>query len=405
MPDFWRSIWRPFYFKQEAPEVNMDLQGNWGSMEALNFFSSFKAENFHYAGQYTPFAGGKISVVHNYVALNALSIRGREGACAGWVDWLYVESEDEPVIVRTELESTLPLEYYTIFEYARSTAEQFKSVRPPHLLIQGTFASDTYFLEDRTLYTIIANTEHPVSFLDIPLDSLQFEAKKASGILKVNPLAFKFAEGYGGGSVLWDAKNASLGFDIHLDKANRDLILSSLPYFESFKNPFQKESKRQSKPGFFSLTIDAKGDPSRLDTFIGSGTVMLEEEDLGRVNLLGGMSAIIPITSMSLNRAESTFSLEDSILHFPDGVVSGPTAKIMANGTYAIPNQWLDFKVRVYPLAKVPVIAQALLVLAPLSEMFSLHLEGPIDDLNWSFSHASSKQVQRRQSHFTHFNK
>lgn len=411
MPDFWRGIWRPFHFKSEAPGMDMDLRGNWEAIEDLSFFSSFKASDFLYSGQYVPQAEGLVSVVYNYVSLDSLDIRGRQGACTGWVDWLYVKSEDGPIIVRAELDSALPLEYYTVFDYARSTAEQFSSTTPPHLLIKGSFASETYFPEDRTEYTVIADAKNPVSFLDIPLDSLQFEAKKSLGVLHVDQLAFEFAKGQGGGIVSWDATHAALEFDMFLNKADRDLILSSLPYFESFKDPLGKESKEGDTPGLLSLTVDVKGDPDDWGTFIGKGTVLLEEEDLGRINLLGGMSQflnailVIPLTSMSLNKAESSFTLESNVLTFPDGIVSGPTAKIMARGTYVIPDQWLDFKLRVYPLAKVPIIAQALLILAPLSEMFSLHLEGPVSDLDWSFTHASTKQEPYKRGHFARAHK
>jgi len=411
MPDFWRGIWRPFHFKKEAPKVDMDLRGNWKAIETLSFFSSFKARDFLYSGQYVAQVDGLVSVIYNYVSLDSLDIRGRQGACTGWVDWLYVESEDGPIIVRAELDSTLPLEYYTVFDYARSTAEQFSSIIPPHLLIKGSFASETYFPEDRTEYTIVADTKSSVSFLDIPLDALQFKARKSLGVLHVDPLAFEFAKGKGGGTVSWDAKNAVLEFDMFLNKADRDLILSSLPYFESFKDPLGKETKDDDTPGLFSLTIDAKGDPDDWGTFVGAGTVLLEEEDLGRINLLGGMSEflnvilILPLTSMTLNKAESSFTLEDNILNFPDGIVSGPTAKITARGSYLIPDQWLDFKIRVYPLARVPIIGQALLILAPLSEVFSLHLEGPVSDLDWSFTHASIKQDSYKRGHFARAHK
>lgn len=48
---------------------------------------------------------------------------------------------------------------------------------------------------------------------------------------------------------------------------------------------------------------------------------------------------VIPLTSMSLNKAEPSFTLESNVLTLPDGIVSGPTAKIMARGTYVIPDQ------------------------------------------------------------------
>ena len=103
----------------------------------------------------------------------------------------------------------------------------------------------------------------------------------------MDQLAFEFAKGQGGGTVSWDATHAALEFDMFLNKVDRDLILSSLPYFESFKDPLGKESKEGDTPGLLSLTVDIKGDPDDWGTFIGKGTVLLEEEDLGRINLWG----------------------------------------------------------------------------------------------------------------------
>jgi hypothetical protein len=106
---------------------------------------------------------------------------------------------------------------------------------------------------------------------------------------------------------------------------------------------------------------------------------------LGASDLLKRQSTDIK-NDFEIREISTGFRIKNNFLYVEDARLSGPTTRIIANGSYHLLNHLLDVRLRFLPFAEVPLIATAFLPLRPLSKFFEMRLTGSLENPRWSFN-------------------
>ncbi len=409
LPDWWTGIWRPLSFYQTFLAGDIDIQGSWEHIEEVSLYANAQVIDCYYEQQYVPFAKSRVLLSQGNVLLDEFLIEDPLGCASGSVCWQFGQKMDGLKRCYIDLESTLPLTYFELISFARHYVDMFECSQPPKIIFSGELFSQESILTKKDNFTLTAFAEGPLAFLEIPLGQLSFVAFSNGPLIFIDPIDCKIAGGVGSGYAEWAPESRDLTLSCHLSDVDRYEVMNSFAFLKSFEEPFSKTRSNENArpPAILNASFSIKGNTDDFSSFSGQGNVSLMEKGLGEIHFLGGLSKLInaalilPIASFSLDEAHSSFLLKENLIYFPDAEITGSTMKIFAEGSYSIPDQGLNFRLSIFPCGEVPVLSQALLLLAPLNEALALQLTGTLNDPVWRFAHLAGKK-QAKLSKIAH---
>ncbi len=128
----------------------------------------------------------------------------------------------------------------------------------------------------------------------------------------------------------------------------------------------------------------AKGEAK---SFKGSGKLRIEDGDLYKIRIFGGLSrylsAIFPgLGFAAQNDLEGPFTIAEGKVETDALMLEGSTLSVMARGTYTF-DQKLDFNVEVKPLRKGGVADVVRFITMPVTKLFEFHLGGTLSEPKW----------------------
>ena len=90
--------------------------------------------------------------------------------------------------------------------------------------------------------------------------------------------------------------------------------------------------------------------------------------------------------TVDFTKGSAPFVLGKGYAHFPDVKITGPTARIDANGNLNLDTNALDFYLSLYPLGGVdfPVVSQIFSVINPLTDVVEARLQGNFEKPKWA---------------------
>jgi hypothetical protein len=146
-------------------------------------------------------------------------------------------------------------------------------------------------------------------------------------------------------------------------------------------------------PGQLDLALGGELTLGKPETFEAEGKARLRDAQLGKLQLLGGLSRLledtkVPLGAFTLTDATSDVEIARSYLRLPNLIVTGPSAKIVAAGIYHFDDSTLDFNALIFPVAEwdTMVLKQIASILNPFSNTVTLKLHEKITDPQWSLS-------------------
>ncbi|MBC8040788.1 MAG: hypothetical protein H7Y06_09615, partial [Opitutaceae bacterium] len=97
--------------------------------------------------------------------------------------------------------------------------------------------------------------------------------------------------------------------------------------------------------------------------------------------------------SFSLTTMDASFRLNGDRVRFRDLRVSGPSALLLAKGTYQVRGGGLDFSAKLHPFDESTTMFgnAANFVLTPFSKVFEVKLQGTLSKPAWIFSYGPSR--------------
>lgn len=385
---WWPRLWLNYDLAYPLPRVNIDLRGNWVQGQQETLFAGVTAENFKYRNVPIENCSLKLHTNPYQVKLEDLSLKTKEGAlAANYIIWDY-ETAKKDSLSRISLKglSTLHAEDLASIvnnTYVSRALVPFKSSRGPQVSVEGFIHGEPKAQED--YFDIAFSTYNPFFYNKFPLDYIDFKAHFTPPVTVLNNVRMGFAKGNAQGSarlIKQFDENPELAFNMKLFSADESVASN---HIKSLNNDSFVPNPLSRRGGLLDLEVAARGTPGNLSSFSGNGNITISQANFGKVNLFGLFLLPLPWGSFKLTDANTSFSMEKGVVHFPDMNIFGPTTNIKAHGDYFLNSHQLNFTLKIFPLTKikVPLVSQAFTLLSPITQPFRVRLTGTIEKPEW----------------------
>jgi hypothetical protein len=407
--EWWSNFWATFDFSHSLPDADVDVRGRWGDLTATNVFvqaagarTGLKGVEFDRVQTRLFLRPHWFDILHFEVARDA---QGAQGHLARSMDL------DKNTWTRMDfaVDSTLPLSTISELFPAESAEllEPYDFTTPPTLRLAGHVTSAASREGKNESIDIALNSSGPMTYHKFPLSDLVVQARLHGDLIDLPSLSVTFAGGHATGDAnLWGAPDARrLAFNITLTNANLGAVVQTVSTLQPPAKPLsEKEAEtarlRQQRleGGRLDFKLKAEGAFADFYSFKGEGLGSITNAELGQLNLFGPISEALSGTflnlgSFSLTTVEAPFKLNGERVRFRDLRVSGPSALILAKGSYLLRGGDLDFTTKIHPFDASNSLfgSAASFVLTPFSKAFEVKLQGTLSKPTWIFAYGPSR--------------
>ncbi|HEY8994528.1 MAG TPA: AsmA-like C-terminal region-containing protein, partial [Lacunisphaera sp.] len=406
--DWWPAFWnRYFAFPSALPTAEVDIQGRWRDPYLSNNFVRAQARQ-------ATIWGGDFERVDATVFVRPYFAHGlsTEGVRAGGTERLagtFKRFGAPGVRDTTRFEFDLatnaaPAVLGRMLEgRADDVLASLRFTRPPQVHAWGAIDSG------QADYRFTGEVPDPLHYYGFPLQAVSVGGRVLGTDVQLDDIRFAAADGHGAGKATLSGPTGArrLGFDLYINKANLARAVSAVQEYDANRTgipaPVTKAKfVQQAANSSLDVALSAQGDPADLASFKGAGNAALTGAELGEIHLFGLLSQVLnglslSFSSLKLDAARTTFSLQNGELLFTDFKVTGPSAVIDGRGKYIIAANKLDFAARFRPYEDPGSLLAAAfsLVLNPLTSILELKLTGPLADPKWSVSVSSGSDPSK----------
>lgn len=388
---WWQNLTKKFKFSTPMPFGNLDIHGNLFTPNEWVVYGEILGNNFIYQEIPIHELSLRINSNQNELELIDFDMNSIEGKLETYTKFQYGKlPNDAEGILYTQVNgsSTLPLnelDKIIALPEVHEIIQDFSSPIAPQLTVKGKIYEIT---KDKTNVKINFTKNAPIVYHKVPFSHMNFEVNYTSQETLVNNINVGFAEGIGEGKLKITPKNnqSEITADLHFLGVKQELAVD---YLQKLWLPDQAV-KANNYGGLLSLDLEATGTLGNWSSFMGSGNISITQANLARINLFGILSQILSLTpfgigSFHLTDATSNFFIQKNVIHFPNIHIFGSTASIDAKGNFYLETQQLAFVLDISPLNKkgIPIISQAMLVLAPITQSFQMNLGGTLQNPKW----------------------
>ncbi|MEM8550500.1 MAG: AsmA-like C-terminal region-containing protein, partial [Verrucomicrobiota bacterium] len=418
---WWEPLWSDFNFHQKLPYANLDLRGFFGGgTRGKYFFGYNKLDDFSYRGVEVDSLTAMLWRSPLRMLIYGIDGKGRDGDFSGALQFDYKADGEDRVSLAFAVKSGLPVDQAVkvvgpdAVEYTEGVTTQAK----PQIHVYGvTFGEDSPHPGDLYL-NLTSSMDKETIYMDYVFDKVDFHLLKNPQRIDLPRVNFTMAEGQGSGSAVVSFINEEereLTLSANLKEAKYVYLQQAMPFLANKESMQQQtsaapagtdasaagttdsgkqakeETSRRLQTALVDLRIDTQGMLGDMNTFRGYGSLGVKNAFLGQLHLFGGLSRATQSIGLSLGTVEFTkgqtpFLLGNGYLHFSDIEVSGPTARVKANGNLHMDDSALEFYVSLFPLGGIdfPVVSQLFSVLDPITNTLEAKLTGTVDDPVWN---------------------
>ncbi|MDR1789959.1 MAG: AsmA-like C-terminal region-containing protein, partial [Opitutaceae bacterium] len=263
---------------------------------------------------------------------------------------------------------------------------------PPRLVASGNY---TLAPLSGALNATLAS-DGPARLAGVPLENLSLSASDNNGDIAIPALAARLAGGDLSAKLRIVLPRQAAAFDTANATASVEGTLrgARLARLQTLLAPLRKPPAGKQPAGETwtpddTLDLAASvttplSDPARAR---GTASAAVVSPRLGEIHLLGGLSKL-GLGSLMLTRLETDITLDEHLWNFANTRVTGPSARIEARGAADIVSERLNFRAKIYPVGETGAVLRNTLgvLLAPLSSILEVSLQGPFDAPRWFFS-------------------
>jgi hypothetical protein len=280
-----------------------------------------------------------------------------------------------------------------------SILNDFEVAKLPRVKLTGVTFDQAYtrYATDNNL-DLEADIRTPISFKKTPLEHLHFKLHSRNTGIFLRDLQYGYAEGNGSAEVdIYDTAEHSnhLRINLTLNDANQAKAIENLPSFDKIKSHLSKAETKEKEEsigstGILNLSLQVEGPLDDLYAYNGYGGFVTDNDDLGAIQLLGPLSRLLQdtplnFTSFNLNRMTAAFKVKQTMIDFSELIIEGPLTKISSTGTYHIPDQALDLRLRVNLFANIgdpesTINTLRKLITSPLPNLLIFDVTGTLQD-------------------------
>lgn len=409
--DWWKELWADIQLNQTPPASAIDMSGQYGAEGKKNrIYGWAQLQDVSYKGVPVSRAYTRIWQTPQTLDLFDFTVRtplGRASANVHFEKFPDGRRKFLSFLARTHL----PLVQGATLasEAATPIARKFPAEAPPYLDLAGLVYGEESDRPNELYLKSSVFFPGKFEFEEVRFDNGSFMAE-------VTPQAIIVSEGRlglgGGKAALHTIIQRQPDGGLYVQSAKISILDAALhklyeaiPFLRVAKAKQEaleriKEVRKQagSNPqpddertfeeryaGKVKLFFDTQGQLPDLNSFIGSGTLVLSDANLGQLHLLGGLSSFLysiglHLGTLNFDDAQSDFTLARSNIYFPNGQIRGSTGELMANGNFDIENETLDFLIVLHPFGNMetPVVSQIFTVFSPLADSIEVEVTGTL---------------------------
>lgn len=426
---WWSGLWKNFTFGDAPPEGSADIQGVWRRPTLTTVFVGARSGPMRLRELALDSLATRLQVNPG----GSVDVRGfraiREGRLA--VGSFSRELGFPPPTRKNgwqrigfDVRADFPIEALPLLFPAEGPGivAPFALSAPPQIHLVGEVHGPDSTTPRLQRYRLDLEADAPLSYQGFPLDSLKTSFVREGDDIRLRELRAGVAGGLVNGEAALSGPAADrwLAFDLTLAEANLDGVLAAWREFQAARpkqngsaggvgatesTPGQAEpaapapeAAAKALGGKLHAAVVATGPVARPLGFSGRGTARIEGADLAKIRLLGGFSGLLAdlglgFTTVELTDAKADFAIVQNELRFESLVLSGPSARVDADGIYRLPGGGLEFGAKVRPFEERSGIlsSTAGFFLAPLSSALGVELAGTLEAPAWTFTYGPTR--------------
>lgn len=398
--DWWPRFWTNFDFADSVPRAGVEVAGFWGQPLATAVFVAVEGEEAGLRGVALDRVSARLFIRPGFVDVLDFNARiGEHGARGRFVRIAEVRTG---LLRELEFDVTSDLAVAEAAQLAgpaivRAVAP-FVFEHPPQIRAAGRIEGPGSPVGEHQRITVSGESQGSATFYDFPVRNLRFTARVDDDDVHVDDIAAVFA----GGDLRGQAKlqglsgEQRLGFDAVLTAAELGRSIQTVEDYSATRagRPPSPQSRFQQKiaAGRLDLALSAEGTARDIYSFHGTGNAQISGAELGEINMLGILSALLRRTllnfsTLQLDAARANFTLEGRKLAFSEVKLTGPQAALDAQGDYFLDTKAVAFTSKIYPFQESRgLIGTAVgAVLAPFSQVLEVKLTGQLANPDWAF--------------------
>jgi hypothetical protein len=402
--EWWPNFFNLFDFTPAAPAASVDIGGRWTFPYTTSVFVNADAR--HPTINHVQFDRVRTTMFIRpdfYDALEFIVNEGEQSARGTFTRT--VDFYRPGANLRTidfDLVSTLDLaEPAKIFgPEGSATVEPFTFANPPTLQLAGHIDGVASPAGPHRFIQMSLKSTGGFALHGFPLSDLSFVGTIKDDLIDLHEIQVAYARGFAQGKILLSGPEAErrLNFDIALKGAYLGEAVSTVEQFIASQKgevPSSNNRFQQIPDVRLDLALAAKGLYREPLSFQGEGSVDLSGAQLAKINLLGSLSRALSkntafsFTTLQLNHAKSSLTVDREKLSLPDLKISGNSTIIEGNGIYLLDKKNMDFTAKVYPFGQGKTLLSNAVgfVLVPITHAMELKLSGSLEQPNWRFAY------------------
>ena len=359
-----------------------------GKVHLTNF--SYQGTHLHHLSSDFHFIPGAVEFSRSITQLNdeKENTRLRFNAPPSseiYADRILYDPETELTTISNLRGKTWPTPIVRIFapKVATHLGENYRFHRPPHLTVNGTFASRIKDSE-KTQFSVntIADgrTDYPFLGKHLPLYSLKADTIVRGNDITVKNLTCKTLDGFISGSIFADvtpSKKTNYQGNLKWDQLSFPLI-SEIYQFD------------EEEQGTLTGSIDFKGNADGIRSFNASGLLGIQQGKLVSLPILGPLSPLIAGVLGNkrtgyehAKNASANFAIINGVAQTKDFIASSTNITLTGQGTVDLLSEQINMTVRMNARGLLGLIA---LPLKPLKGLFQFRGSGTYSDPTWRLS-------------------
>lgn len=389
LPSWWEMIWPPIDFFDVWPTTDLDVHFDFNDIERVRVVGLIEGQQFLYHREWIDRFRTGLYAKNQDVTLGPFLIHVGTHAATGNIRWLFDPVEPDPIVTFLDYEGHLPFHVLKTFQSAKKILDWFDCPVPPYLKLSG----EAHAL-DPTLdkVNLKAEANAPLKYWGIGLERLYFQVQQKGLELAVMPIEFGFCGGKGiaRATVLDISNEASLlNLSFNFQDIQKNQLSSQVPQLKDVAFLLAKDDEVSQSQGVIDATFVGTCPLNNIYELAGTGYVDLQtvkRVELSRISPDLSGKAVGGAQSFEIRALSTGFQLKNSVLVFDNARLSGPTTRIIVNGSYHVLNHEVDLKLQILPFAEVPILGAAFIPLRPFSKVFEVRLTGSLMNPRWSFN-------------------
>jgi len=354
-------------FQEGGPKIEATATGSALKTEALTVKGKVTAGKFVYKTAAFETATSDFTFADSKLNLPDLEVHRPEGSGAGGIiyDFKNRSVELHNLVTQVNVQEVAPVMGPKFTEYTKP----YHFASPPLIHANGTVDLESEKKDLNTDLTVEVGGESPMEWtlfhvpysFDSPNGVLTFKNRR----MTVNMKQCGFYDGNLSGIIDMDLREnpAAYTLDLNLAKVN-------------FKKFMVRTWHYDKSSGELTVQSHLTGEIGRMETMTGGGEVKIENGDITKIYLLGGLTPLIPGFSVA-DAAHGHFTVAKGVIHTEDMNISSELFALIGNGSYNFMTDRLNLDMRVNANAIFGI------PLYPLSKIFEFHADGTMQNADW----------------------